>query len=86
MFSLYQQFPVLILVESSNEYGNMTGSRMEEKDITGEELILTFEKAYFSFKCESKISCEFRKKGDLEIARKNHVSLSVPSELLQQCI
>ena len=58
MFSLYQQFPVLILVESSNEYGNMTGSRMVP---TEEELTLTFEKTLFSFACESKISCGFRK-------------------------
>ena len=83
MFSLYQQCLVLILVESSNEYGNMTGSRM---DSTGEELTFSFEKARFSFACESKISCGLRKKGDLEIDRKNHVSLSVPSELLQQCV
>ena len=83
MFSLYQQCPVLILAESSNEYGNMTGSRMVP---TGEELTLTFEKAHLSFACESKISCGFRKIGDLEIARKNHVSLNVPSELLQHCI
>ena len=82
MFSLYQQCPVLILVESSNEYGNMTGSRM---DSTGEELTLTFEKTHLSFACESETSCGFRKKGDLQIARKNHVSLTVPSELLQQC-
>ena len=61
----------------------MTGSRM---DSTGEELTLTFEKTHLSFACESKISCGFRKKGDLEIARKNHVSLTVPSELLKQCI
>ena len=83
MFSLHQRCPVLILVESSNEYGNMTGSRM---DSTGEELTMTFEKTLFSFACESEISCGFRKKGDLEIARKNHVSLTVPSKLLQQCI
>ena len=83
MFSLYQQCPVLILAERSNEYGNMTGSRMVP---SGEELTLNFEKAHLSFACESKISCGFRKIGDLEIARKNHVSLSVPSELLQHCI
>ena len=55
-------------------------------DSTGEELTMTFEKTLFSFACESEISCGFRKKGDLEIARKNHVSLTVPSKLLQQCI
>ena len=52
---------------------------------TGEELTLTYEKNIYSFNCKSQIPCGWRKKGDLEIARKNHVSLSVPSELLQQC-
>ena len=52
---------------------------------TGEELMLTYEKDIYLFECKSQIPCGWRKKGDLEIARKNHVFLSVPSESLKQC-
>ena len=83
MMSLFQQCSVLISVKSITD-SNWRGSRMETT-LTGEELTLTYEKNIYSFDCKSQIPCGWRKKGDLEIARKNHVSISVPSELLLQC-
>ena len=52
----------------------------------GDELIMTYEKSIYRFKCVSSNSCFFEKNDDkLKIEREDHVLLTVPASLVEDC-
>ena len=61
------------------------GSRMTTT-ATGDGLIMTYNKGIFRFKCVSSDSCFFEKDdNELQVKRNNHVLLTVPSSLVEDC-
>ena len=52
----------------------------------GDGLIMTYNKGIYRFKCVSSESCFFEKDDvDLKIERREHILLSVPKSLMEDC-
>ena len=52
----------------------------------GKGLHMTYEENVFSFHCQSKTQCNWvKERYELQISRRNHIMMNVPSSLLENC-
>ena len=66
-------------------YGVSSGAAMNQNP-DGKGLHLTYDKNVFSFICQSKTQCYWvKERFELQISRRNHMMINVPSSLLDNC-
>ena len=52
----------------------------------GKGLLMTYKKGVYDFHCTSANECHWKKKNyELQISRQNHLFLTVPSSLVEDC-